>query len=60
VGDRLQTLWDEKEGFMSETTIAHVAEGHSGYGSAPLAASVYNFGPSLGGDVPTVLTPRSV
>ena len=34
---------------MTETT-ANVEEGRSGYGSAPLMASVYNFDPSLGCD----------
>ena len=36
--------------FMTETTITDVAEGRSGYGSAPLTVSVYNFDPSLGCD----------
>jgi hypothetical protein len=36
---------------MSETTITNVKEGgRSGYGSAPLTVSVYNFDPSLGCD----------
>jgi glucoamylase len=35
---------------MTETTITDVAEGRSGYGSAPLTVSVYNFDPSLGCD----------
>jgi len=35
---------------MSETTITDVAKGRSGYGSAPLTVSVYNFDPSLGCD----------
>lgn len=46
----LQTFWNEKEGFMTETTTTNVAEGRSGYGSAPLMMSVYNFDPSLGCD----------
>jgi glucoamylase len=48
--NRTQTLWNEKEGFMTETTITDVAKGRSGYGSAPLTVSVYNFDPSLGCD----------
>ncbi|KAI0301059.1 Six-hairpin glycosidase-like protein [Multifurca ochricompacta] len=48
--DYLQTFWNDKEGFMTETTITNVAEGRSGYGSAPLTVSVYNFDPSLGCD----------
>ena len=35
---------------MTETTITDLAEGRSGYGSAPLTVSVYNFDPSLGCD----------
>jgi glucoamylase len=35
---------------MTETTITNVEEGRSGYGSAPLTVSVYNFDPSLGCD----------
>jgi glucoamylase len=35
---------------MTETTITNVAEGRSGYGSAPLTVSVYNFDPSVGCD----------
>jgi len=35
---------------MTETTTTNVAEGRSGYGSAPLTVSVYNFDPSLGCD----------
>ena len=46
----LQTFWNEEEGFMTETTITDVKKGRSGYGSAPLTASVYNFDPSLGCD----------
>jgi glucoamylase len=46
----LQTFWNEKEGFMTETTITDVKKGRSGYGSAPLTVSVYNFDPSLGCD----------
>jgi glucoamylase len=38
------------EEFMSETTITDVKKGRSGYGSAPLTVSVYNFDPSLGCD----------
>ncbi|KAI9437567.1 Six-hairpin glycosidase-like protein [Lactarius indigo] len=48
--DYMQTFWNDKEEFMTETTITKVAEGRSGYGSAPLAVSVYNFDPSLGCD----------
>lgn len=46
----LQTFWNEEEGFMTETTTADVKKGRSGYGSAPLTVSVYNFDPSLGCD----------
>lgn len=35
---------------MAETTITNVSLGRSGYGSAPLTVSVYNFDPSLGCD----------
>ena len=35
---------------MTETTITNVSEGRSGYGSAPLTVSVYNFDPSVGCD----------
>ena len=35
---------------MTETTITDVSKGRSGYGSAPLTVSVYNFDPSLGCD----------
>jgi glucoamylase len=35
---------------MSETTVTDVKKGRSGYGSAPLTVSVYNFDPSLGCD----------
>jgi hypothetical protein len=35
---------------MTETTITDVKEGRSGYGSAPLTVSVYNYDPSLGCD----------
>ncbi|KAH9957842.1 Six-hairpin glycosidase-like protein [Lactifluus volemus] len=48
--DYMQTFWNEHEGFMSETTITDVKLGRSGYGSAPLTVSVYNFDPSLGCD----------
>ncbi|KAI0267065.1 Six-hairpin glycosidase-like protein [Gloeopeniophorella convolvens] len=48
--DYMQTFWNEKEGFMTETTITNVSLGRSGYGSAPLTVSVYNFDPSLGCD----------
>jgi glucoamylase len=48
--NHLQTFWNEKEGFMTETTITDVKLGRSGYGSAPLTVSVYNFDPSLGCD----------
>ncbi|KAN0138299.1 glycoside hydrolase family 15 protein [Lactarius tabidus] len=46
----MQTFWNDEEGFMTETTITDVAKGRSGYGSAPLTVSVYNFDPSLGCD----------
>jgi glucoamylase len=48
--DYMQTFWNEEEGFMTETTTTNVSEGRSGYGSAPLTVSVYNFDPSLGCD----------
>ncbi|KAF8494643.1 Six-hairpin glycosidase-like protein [Russula emetica] len=48
--DYMQTFWNEKEEFMTETTITDVSKGRSGYGSAPLTVSVYNFDPSLGCD----------
>ena len=35
---------------MTETTTTDVRKGRSGYGSAPLTVSVYNFDPSLGCD----------
>jgi glucoamylase len=35
---------------MTETTTTDVSKGRSGYGSAPLTVSVYNFDPSLGCD----------
>src|SRR6266404_1897698 len=35
---------------MTETTITDVNQGRSGYGSAALVTSVYNFDPSLGCD----------
>jgi glucoamylase len=35
---------------MTETTVTDIAKGRSGYGSAPLTVSVYNFDPSLGCD----------
>jgi glucoamylase len=35
---------------VSETTVTDVKKGRSGYGSAPLTVSVYNFDPSLGCD----------
>ncbi len=35
---------------MTETTITDVTKGRSGYGSAPLTVSIYNFDPSLGCD----------
>jgi len=35
---------------MTETTTTDVKKGRSGYGSAPLTVSVYNFDPSLGCD----------
>jgi glucoamylase len=46
----IQTFWNDKEGFMTETTVTDVANGRSGYGSAPLTVSVLNFDPSLGCD----------
>ncbi|KAI9437564.1 Six-hairpin glycosidase-like protein, partial [Lactarius indigo] len=48
--DYMQTFWNDKEEFMTETTVTDVAKGRSGYGSAPLTVSVYNFDPSLGCD----------
>ncbi|KAF8473009.1 Six-hairpin glycosidase-like protein [Russula ochroleuca] len=48
--DYMQTFWNEKEEFMTETTVTDVKKGRSGYGSAPLTVSVYNFDPSLGCD----------
>jgi hypothetical protein len=56
VGDELnlfdlQTFWNEKKGFMTETTITDVKTGgRSGIGSAPLTVSVMNFDPTLGCD----------
>jgi len=35
---------------MTETTVTDITKGRSGYGSAPLTVSVYNFDPSLGCD----------
>ena len=35
---------------MTETTITDITKGRSGFGSAPLTVSVYNFDPSLGCD----------
>jgi len=50
----LQTFWNEKDGFMSETTVTDVATGgRSGIGSAPLTVSVMNFDPTLGCDSAT-------
>ncbi|KAI9431007.1 Six-hairpin glycosidase-like protein [Lactarius psammicola] len=46
----IQTFWNDKEEFMTETTVTDVAKGRSGYGSVPLTISVYNFDPSLGCD----------
>ncbi|KAI0267066.1 Six-hairpin glycosidase-like protein [Gloeopeniophorella convolvens] len=48
--DYMQTFWNDKEEFMTETTITNVSLGRSGYGSAPLTVSVLNFDPSLGCD----------
>ena len=45
-----QTFWNAEVGFMSETTITNITLGRSGYGSAPLTVSVYNFDPTLGCD----------
>ena len=45
-----QTFWNAEEEFMTETTITDIEMGRSGYGSAPLTVSVYNFDPSLGCD----------
>src|SRR6267142_4708889 len=58
----LQTFWNEKEGFMSETTVTDVKKGRSGYGPAPLTVSVYNLDPSLGCDDATVqpCSPRAL
>jgi glucoamylase len=50
----LQTFWNEKKGFMSETTVVDVAKGgRSGVGAAPLTVSVLNFDPTLGCDSAT-------
>ncbi|KAI0246512.1 hypothetical protein BJV78DRAFT_145908 [Lactifluus subvellereus] len=38
------------EGFVTETTVTDVAKGRSGYGSAPLTVSIYDFNPSFGCD----------
>lgn len=47
----LQTFWNEKEGFMTETTITDVKTGgRSGYGAAPMTVSILNFDPTLGCD----------
>ncbi|KAI9454335.1 Six-hairpin glycosidase-like protein [Lactarius psammicola] len=46
----MQTFWNDKEEFMTETTVTDVEKGRSGYGSAPLTVSVYNYDPSLGCD----------
>ena len=45
-----QTFWNDEEEFMTETTITDIKKGRSGFGSAPLTVSVYNFDPSLGCD----------
>ena len=50
----LQSFWNDEEGFMTETTITNVTTGgRSGIGSAPLAASIMNFDPTLGCDPAT-------
>ncbi|KAI0060526.1 Six-hairpin glycosidase [Artomyces pyxidatus] len=51
--DYMQTFWDEKDGYMAETTVTDVKAGRSGKGAAPLTASVYNFDPTLGCDAKT-------
>jgi glucoamylase len=46
-----QTFWNEKEGFMTETTITDVKTGgRSGVGAVPMTASILNFDPTLGCD----------
>ncbi|KAF8259961.1 Six-hairpin glycosidase-like protein [Lactarius quietus] len=48
------SFWNEKEGYMTETTITNVASGgRSGIGAAPLTVSVINFDPTLGCDSAT-------
>ncbi|KAN0139655.1 glycoside hydrolase family 15 protein [Lactarius tabidus] len=48
------TFWNEKEGFMSDTTVTDVKTGgRSGIGAASLSASVFNFDPTLGCDSTT-------
>ncbi|KAH9032638.1 hypothetical protein EDB84DRAFT_133157 [Lactarius hengduanensis] len=46
----MQTFRNDKEEFMVENTITNIAKGRSGYGSAPLTVSIYNFDPALGCD----------
>jgi len=49
--DYMQTFWNEKEGFMTETTITDVKTGgRSGVGAAPMTVSILNFDPTLGCD----------
>ena len=50
----LQTFWNDKLGFMTETTVTNLKkDGRSGYGAAPLTVSVFNFDPTLGCDPKT-------
>ncbi|KAI0060523.1 Six-hairpin glycosidase [Artomyces pyxidatus] len=51
--DYMQTFWNEKEGYMVETTITDVKLGRSGKGAAPLTVTIYNFDPTLGCDAKT-------
>lgn len=52
--DYLQSFWNEKEGWMADTTVTDVATGgRSGKGAASLAISVLNFDPTLGCDSAT-------
>ncbi|KAI0044584.1 glycoside hydrolase family 15 protein [Auriscalpium vulgare] len=48
--DYMQSFWNPVEGFMTETTITDVALGRSGFGSAALTVSVYNYDQNLGCD----------
>lgn len=50
----MQSFWNEKEGYMTETTVTNVKSGgRSGIGAAPLTVSVINFDPTLGCDSAT-------